>query len=107
MKTLFNRIIGETALFGIVLCPVALIFLPALFMGCTDNQRTKAFGGSMSVQIPCDQQVFDVTWKGEDLWYATQPAPSGWTPQMKRFTEYSSYGMIQGEVVLNESRCGS
>ena len=107
MKTLFNRIIGETALFGIVLCPVALIFLPALFMGCTDNQRTKAFGGSMSVQIPCDQQVFDVTWKGEDLWYATQPAPSDWKPAQKRFTEYSSYGMIQGEVVLNESRCGS
>jgi len=74
---------------------------------CTDNQRAKVFGGSMSVQVPCDQQVFDVTWKGEDLWYATQPAPSGWTPQSKRFTEYSSYGMIQGEVVLNESRCGS
>jgi hypothetical protein len=108
MKTLFNRIIGETALFGIVLFPVALIFIPAFVMtGCTDNQRTKAFGGTMSVQIPCDQQVFDVTWKGEDLWYATQPAPSGWKPAQKRFTEYSSYGVIEGEVVLNESRCGS
>ncbi len=76
-------------------------------LACTDNQRTKAFGGTMTVQIPCDQQVFDVTWKGEDLWYATQPAPSGWKPSQKRFTEYSSYGMIQGEVVLTESRCGS
>jgi hypothetical protein len=26
---------------------------------------------------------------------------------VKRFLEYSSYGMIQGEVVLTESRCGS
>jgi hypothetical protein len=75
--------------------------------GCTDNQRTKAFGGSMSVQIPCDQQVFDVTWKGEDLWYATQPAPSDWKPGVKRFVEYSSYGLIQGEVTLTESRCAS
>jgi hypothetical protein len=76
-------------------------------LACTDNQRTKAFGGTMTVQVPCDQVVFDVTWKGEDLWYATQPAGQGWRPETKRFTEYSSYGVIQGEVVLNESRCGS
>ena len=61
----------------------------------------------MTVQAPCGQQVFDVTWKGEDFWYATQPAPSGWTPQTKRFIEYSSYGMIQGEVTMIESRCGN
>ena len=88
-----------------------MLTLLLTLLACTDNQRTKAFGGSMSVQIPCDQQVFDVTWKGEDLWYATQPAPSDWKPvqkrfTQKRFTEYSSYGMIQGEVVLHESRCG-
>ncbi len=91
---------------GLILGLVPVVGFAAM-VGCTDNQRTKAFGGSMSVQVPCDQQVFDVTWKGEDLWYATQPAPSGWTPQTKRFTEYSSYGMIQGEVTLTESRCGS
>jgi hypothetical protein len=84
-----------------------MIALVLTLIACTDNQRTKAFGGSMSVQIPCDQQVFDVTWKGEDLWYATQPAGQGWRPETKRFAEYSSYGMIQGEVILTESRCGS
>jgi hypothetical protein len=76
-------------------------------LACTDNQRAKVFGGSMSVHVPCDQVVFDMTWKGENLWYATVTAPSGWTPQVKRFTEYSSYGVIQGEVTLTESRCGS
>ncbi len=91
---------------GLILGLIPVVGFAAM-VGCTDNQRTKAFGGSMSVQIPCDQQVFDVTWKGEDLWYATQPAPSDWKPAQKRFTEYSSYGMIQGEVVLTESRCGS
>ena len=83
------------------------MFTVFLILACTDNQRTKAFGGSMSVEVPCNQQVFDVTWKEQNLWYATQPAPSGWTPQTKRFVEYSNFGVIQGEVVLNESRCGS
>jgi len=76
-------------------------------LACTDNQRSKAFGGTMRIDVPCDQQVFDVTWKGENLWYATQPARPDWRPEQKRFTEYSSYGVIEGEVILNESRCGA
>ena len=84
-----------------------MITLLFTLLACTDNQRTKVLGGEMTIVVPCDQTVFDVTWKGEDLWYATQPAPSGWTPAQKRFTEYSSYGVIEGEVVLNDSRCGS
>ena len=83
-----------------------LVILLSL-LACTENQRSRALSGTMEVKVPCDQSVFDVTWKGEDLWYATQPAPSDWKPAQKRFTEYSSYGMIQGEVVLTESRCGS
>lgn len=74
-------------------------------LGCTENQRARVWGGTMEVQIPCDQQVFDVTWKGEDLWYATQPPVPGWMPQTKRFVESSSFGVIQGEVRLVESRC--
>lgn len=76
-------------------------------LACTENQRTKAFGGTMEVKLPCDQVVFDVTWKGEDLWYAIQPAPQGWSPSTKIFREYSSYGMIEGQVNLIESRCSS
>ena len=85
----------------------SMITLLLTLLACTDNQRSRAFGGTMTVQIPCDQQVFDVTWKGEDLWYATQPAPSDWKPEQKRFTEYSSYGLVQGRAVLMESRCSS
>ena len=75
-------------------------------LACTENQRTKAFGGTMEVKLPCDQVVFDVTWKGEDLWYATQSPRPDWRPETKRFVEYSSYGLIEGEVRLIESRCG-
>jgi len=74
-------------------------------LACTDNQRTKVFGGTMTVQVPCDQVVFDVTWKGESFWYATQPAGVGWHPEKKRFVEHSSFGVVEGEVVLVESRC--
>ena len=84
-----------------------MIIILLTLIACTDNQRTKVFGGEMNIPVPCDQVVFDVTWKGENLWYATQPARPDWRPEQKRFTEYSSYGVIEGEVILNESRCGS
>ena len=74
-------------------------------LACTDNQRAKVIGGTMEIRVPCDQVVFDVTWKGENLWYATQPAGQGWKPEKKVFTEYSSYGLVEGRAVLIESRC--
>ena len=81
------------------------IFLALL--ACTENQRSKTFGGNMEVRIPCDQVVFDVTWKEDNLWYAIQPAAPGWTPATKVFRESSSFGLIQGEVTMIESRCGA
>lgn len=90
------------AVFGIL-----LFLISFAATACTDNQRAKAFGGTITIPVPCDQSVFDVTWKGEDLWYATQPANAGWRPETKHFKEYSSYGMIEGEVILVESRCGT
>ena len=83
------------------------MFIILSLLACTDNQRSKAFGGTMEIKVPCDQVVFDVTWKGEDLWYATQPAAQDWRPSTKIFREYSSYGMIEGQVNLVESRCST
>jgi hypothetical protein len=76
-----------------------------MLLAC-DNQLARSFGGTMDIQIPCDRQVFDVTWKGDSVWYATQPAPEGWSPGVKHFREYSTLGLIEGEVNLHESRCG-
>lgn len=84
-----------------------MIAILLALLACTDNQRAKVIGGTMEVKLPCDQVVFDVTWKGENLWYATQPPRLDWRPETKRFVEYSSYGLIEGEVILIESRCNS
>jgi hypothetical protein len=84
---------------------VLLTLLAFTMAACTQNQRAREFGGEMIVKVPCDQVVFDVTWKGEDLWYATQPARADWRPERKTFAEASSFGLIEGQVTLVESRC--
>jgi hypothetical protein len=90
-----------------ILLGVMLFLIGFAASACTDNQRSRAFGGTMEIKLPCDQVVFDVTWKGENLWYATQPPRPDWRPETKRFKEYSSYGVVEGEVLLIESRCSS
>lgn len=74
-------------------------------LACTDNQRSKVWGGTMEIRVPCDQVVFDVTWKGDSFWYATQAARIDWRPERKRFVESSPLGIVEGEVILVESRC--
>jgi len=84
---------------------VLLTLLAFSMAACTQNQRAREFGGEMIIQVPCDNVVFDVTWKGENVWYATQPPRPDWRPERKTFIEASSYGVIEGKVTLVESRC--
>ena len=84
-----------------------MLALILALLGCTENQRARTWGSSAEIRVPCDQAVFDVTWKADSLWYAIQPAGPNWAPETKRFKEVSSLGLIEGEVTLIESRCGN
>lgn len=85
-----------------------ILFLTAatfLFQGCTAQQRARTFGGNAEEALPCDQKVFDVTWKGTDLWVATIPMEPDDVPRTVTFQESSSFGLAEGTVTFKESRC--
>jgi len=94
----------DSILTAMALITVSLLF-GSLLTGCTANDRAKHFGGSMEIEVPCDQSVFDVTWKEGSLWYATTPTSPGWVPETKTFHEVSQLGVVQGAVTLKESFC--
>lgn len=80
-----------------------LIFL-VLFVaiaGCTQQQRAKQFGGTATVDLPVDARVVTATWKEDDLWVLTKQAGEV-PPQQYELTESSSFGVIEGRVVLVE-----
>ena len=52
-----------------------------MILACTENERARDWGGTVDIDVPCDHQVFDVTWKGDNFWYATQDPPKDWTPR--------------------------
>lgn len=83
-----------------------LLFLfPIILVGCSENELAKSFGGTMNVSLPCDQKLFDVTWKETSFWYVTRPMREGETPENYIFQEKSSGGFMEGSVHIAEHAC--
>lgn len=69
---------------------------------CTENQRARSFGGTEVINLEAGTRVVNVTWKGEDpsLWILTKKDTTKATTYY--FTEKSGYGVMEGQVIINE-----
>lgn len=76
-----------------------------LLSSCTEQIRARNFGGSTTVDLACGNKVVNATWKNVDLWVLTKPMKAADTPEEYSFSEHSAWGVIQGTVVIKESRC--
>lgn len=73
-------------------------------ISCTENVRARSWGGSQVIKIPCNQKIFDVTWKNTDLWYATRPMLENEEPVKVTFKEKSSFGLNEGTITFVECK---
>lgn len=73
-----------------------------LTVGCTENTRTKRFGGTMTINVPPTEKFINATWKDDELWYLTRDRREGETPENWKFQEKSSFGMIEGTIIFHE-----
>lgn len=70
---------------------------------CTENQRAKNFGGTSNIDLPKDTKLVTVTWKGDELWYLVRERKENETVETYTFIEDSSFGMMEGKVILKEN----
>jgi hypothetical protein len=82
---------------------IALVILAAM-TGCTQQQMAKSYGGTVTIQVPKGQKVVSATWKEADLWYLTRPMRQDEQPETQTLRESSGFGVMQGTVILQESR---
>lgn len=75
-----------------------------LLAGCTDNQRARNFGGTATENLPAGQKLAAAAWKQDDLWLLTRPMRPDETPETWSLRESSSFGIVQGNVIIVESR---
>ena len=84
---------------------ITILILSIFTASCTENSRAKTFGGTAKLEVPCNQKVTNITWKGEELWFSTLPMEDIYEPKTHNFREESSFGLIEGNYLLIESRC--
>jgi hypothetical protein len=82
---------------------LALLFITILIItvGCTDNQRARKWGGTENINLETGERVLNVTWKQDDLWILTKQEPTK-PPTTYEFREKSSFGIMEGKIVINE-----
>lgn len=79
------------------------VLLSTLF-SCTENARTKVFGGSMAMHLPKGEKLLMVTWKETNLFYLTEPMDSNYVPKTKTFREKSRFGILESTITFIESK---
>ena len=90
MKKFISIIIGVIALISI--------------SSCTEQVRTRQWGGEMTIDLPKGQELMEVTWKDNDLFYLTRPMATDYVPVTKTFKESSSYGIMESTVYFVEHK---
>lgn len=83
---------------------ILLIAILSIFTlsSCTENQRAKTFGGNIEITIPCGEKITEVTWKNDELWYATRSMRINEVAENTTFKEESSFGILEGSVTFIE-----
>lgn len=84
----------------IIILAIAVLTLT----GCTDNMKTRIFGGSQVIELEKGQRLVEMTWKNNDIWILTEPMDSAYKPQTKTFYESSDFGILEGEITIVESK---
>ena len=89
---------GKQIVMVIALCLVCTLS----FTSCTEQIRTRTFGGTMVIDVPEGYKVTSATWKETDLFYFMEPMEDGYVPKDKMFVESSSYGVLESKIIFKE-----
>ena len=71
-------------------------------ISCTEQQRVRNFGGTMTIDVEPGQEVMMATFKDEDLFYMTRPMSEDYVPTTKKLVESSSFGVLESTVIFKE-----
>ena len=79
---------------------IGLVFLTS----CTEQERARHFGGTVTINVEPGQKVMMATWKGDDLFYMIEPMEESYEPTTKTLVESSSYGVLESKIIFIESK---
>lgn len=69
-----------------------------------ENRTTRIFGGTMEINVEPGEKVLMATFKGDNLFYLTEPMDSNYVPKIKILREKSVMGILESKVKFIESK---
>lgn len=81
----------------------SILALSLLASGC-GNTIARRFGGTQTINLPANEKLVNVTWKEDSLWLLVRPMGAGEVAETLTFKESSPTGIMEGEVVIIESK---
>ena len=82
----------------------SMAIMSASFMGCTPQSYAKHAGGTINENLPEGMKLIGATWEQENLWYIIRPMRPDEVPETITLRESSSWGLLQGNIIVHESR---
>ena len=83
---------------------IILAVIVLALSSCTENQRARTFGGTVTINVEKGKKVMMATWKDDDLFYMVEDMEPDYVPHNKELIESSNFGVIESKVVFKESR---
>lgn len=83
---------------------IMMLALTVFATSCTDNARVKTFGGEATLNLEKGKKLVNVTWKEQELWLLTKKMSATDSAETYNFGEKSSFGMIEGNYIIVESK---
>jgi len=84
---------------------VMVILLGCISITATNcNWVAKEAGGTITVHVGKGQKLVNATWKESNLWILTRDMKPEETSEKYTFQEYSNFGILEGTVILEESK---
>lgn len=90
-------------LMNVCICVLLWLALVTSF-ACTSQERAKRFGGTSRVELASGKKLVMITWKNSDLWILTKPMAANDVAETYEFKESSSYGVMEGTIVIVEKK---
>jgi len=72
--------------------------------GVFENTVAKSYGGKITKNLLPNKKLVNVTWKMDSLWFLTRDMRKDEFPEIYSFKEDSTFGLVQGEVIIVESK---
>lgn len=69
-----------------------------------ENARVKSFGSDMTLDLPVNQKLVNITWKENEVWYLTRPMRQDEFPETSTFQQKSTYGVFEGTIHIQEHK---